>query len=46
MVDRYICAAECAGLRTLVILNKDELPIPPELLAGLADYTAALATTS
>jgi ribosome biogenesis GTPase len=39
MVDRYICAAECAGLRTLVILNKDDLPIPPELTAGLAIYT-------
>ena len=38
MVDRYICAAECAGLRTLVILNKDDLPIPPELMAGLQIY--------
>ncbi len=38
MVDRYICAAECAGLRTLVILNKEDLPIPPELTAGLAVY--------
>jgi ribosome biogenesis GTPase len=38
MVDRYVCAAECAGLHTLVILNKDDLPVPPELAAGLAVY--------
>ena len=39
MVDRYISAAECAGLRVLIILNKDDLPVPPELSAGLAVYT-------
>ena len=38
MVDRYICAAECARLHTLVILNKDDLPIPPDLMAGLQTY--------
>jgi len=38
MVDRYVCAAECAGLHTLVILNKDDLPVPPELTAGLNVY--------
>jgi ribosome biogenesis GTPase / thiamine phosphate phosphatase len=38
MVDRYVCAAECAGLRTLVILNKDDLPVPPGLAAGLEVY--------
>jgi ribosome biogenesis GTPase len=38
MVDRYVCAAECAGLRALLILNKDDLPVPPELTAGLALY--------
>jgi ribosome biogenesis GTPase / thiamine phosphate phosphatase len=40
MVDRYICAAECAGLHTLIILNKDDLPVPPELAAGLAQYAS------
>jgi len=39
MVDRYISAAECAGLRVLIILNKDDLPVPPELAEGLAQYT-------
>jgi ribosome biogenesis GTPase len=38
MVDRYISAAESAALRVLLILNKDDLPVPPELAEGLAEY--------
>jgi ribosome biogenesis GTPase len=26
MLDRYLCAAECASLRALIVLNKDDLP--------------------
>jgi len=39
MVDRYVCASECAGLRTLIILNKNDLPVPAELTTGLEQYS-------
>ncbi len=38
MVDRYISAAECAGLQALIILNKDDLPVPAALATGLDQY--------
>jgi ribosome biogenesis GTPase / thiamine phosphate phosphatase len=26
LLDRYLCAAECAGLHALIVLNKDDIP--------------------
>jgi ribosome biogenesis GTPase / thiamine phosphate phosphatase len=39
MIDRYICAAECANLRALIVLNKCELPQAAALAADLRQYT-------
>jgi ribosome biogenesis GTPase / thiamine phosphate phosphatase len=41
VVDRYLCAAQCAGLSAAVVLNKSELPIDPEIERELAGYAAA-----
>ena len=36
MVDRYLCAAECAGLAALIVINKSDLPGTTALRAQLA----------
>jgi ribosome biogenesis GTPase len=41
VVDRYLCAAQCAGLSAAVVLNKSELPIDPDIERELAGYAAA-----
>jgi ribosome biogenesis GTPase / thiamine phosphate phosphatase len=38
MVDRYLCAASCANLDALIIVNKCDLGINDELSAGLRAY--------
>jgi ribosome biogenesis GTPase len=40
LVDRYLCAAECAQLEALVVLNKDDLPEAVALREALAVYAA------
>lgn len=40
MLDRYLCAAECAHLAPLVVLNKSDLPEAAQLLVALAPYEA------
>jgi ribosome biogenesis GTPase len=40
MVDRFLCAAECAGLAILLVSNKQELPGHESLAAMLAPYAA------
>lgn len=40
MVDRYLCAAESAGLRALLVLNKCDLDAPPGAAAEFAVYDA------
>src|SRR6202042_1620396 len=40
MIDRYLAAAASAGIRATLVLNKCELPRPPELVAELAAYAA------
>ncbi len=40
MIDRYLAAAASAGIRASLVLNKCELPWPPELARELASYTA------
>lgn len=40
VVDRFLCAAECAGLATLVVHNKEDLPGGEEFAADLAPYAA------
>ena len=40
MIDRYLAAAACAGIRASLVLNKCELPWPPQLAAELAAYAA------
>ena len=40
MIDRYLCAAECAALRTLIVLNKCELATAPPVLQELQQYVA------
>jgi ribosome biogenesis GTPase len=35
LVDRYLCAAECAGIEALVVLNKHDLPGAAEVRAAL-----------
>jgi ribosome biogenesis GTPase len=40
VVGRFLCAAECAGLAILLVLNKQELPGSGELMALLAPYVA------
>lgn len=38
IVDRYLSAAECAGIRAIVLLNKAELPCSAETESALAVY--------
>lgn len=38
IVDRYLAAAECAGLAVLIVHNKQELASPETFAAGLAQY--------
>ncbi len=40
IVDRYLAAAQCAGLRAAVLLNKAELPVAPEVEQELSAYAA------
>lgn len=41
VIDRYLAAAQCSGLKALVVLNKCELPLTPELLQSLGELQAA-----
>jgi ribosome biogenesis GTPase len=41
VVDRYLCAAQCAGLAAAVVLNKSELPLDSAVAQELATYSAA-----
>jgi ribosome biogenesis GTPase len=41
VVDRYLCAAQCAGVAAAVVLNKSELAIDADIERELADYSAA-----
>ncbi len=38
VIDRYLAAAASAGIRASLVLNKSELPWPPELASELAVY--------
>jgi ribosome biogenesis GTPase / thiamine phosphate phosphatase len=38
VIDRYLAAAASAGIRATLVLNKCELPWPPELATELAAY--------
>ncbi|HTV79832.1 MAG TPA: ribosome small subunit-dependent GTPase A [Steroidobacteraceae bacterium] len=40
MIDRYLAAAASAGIRASLVLNKCELPWPPELCGELQAYAA------
>lgn len=40
VVDRFLCAAECAGLATLLVHNKEDLPGGEEFASDLAPYAA------
>ncbi|MET0281611.1 MAG: ribosome small subunit-dependent GTPase A [Steroidobacteraceae bacterium] len=40
MIDRYLCAAECAGIKAMIVLNKTDLPEAAPLLAALRPYEA------
>src|SRR5579863_7180413 len=40
IVDRYLAAAQCAGLRAAVVLNKAELPVDAAIEHDLRDYAA------
>ncbi len=40
LLDRYLCAAECAGLQGLIIANKSDLAESPQLCAALAPLVA------
>jgi len=40
IVDRYLAAAQCAGLRAAVLLNKAELALAPQIERDLEAYTA------
>ena len=41
VVDRYLCAAQCAGVAAAVVLNKSELAIDAGIERELANYSAA-----
>jgi ribosome biogenesis GTPase len=41
VVDRYLCAAQCAGVAAAVVLNKNELAIDTAIERELANYSAA-----
>jgi ribosome biogenesis GTPase / thiamine phosphate phosphatase len=38
MVDRYLCAARCASLKAIVVVNKCDLGVSDELAAGMRVY--------
>jgi ribosome biogenesis GTPase / thiamine phosphate phosphatase len=40
VIDRYLAAAASAGIRATLVLNKCDLPWPPELASELAVYAA------
>jgi ribosome biogenesis GTPase len=40
LVDRYLCAAECAGIDALVVLNKNDLPQAAAAQESLQAYAA------
>ncbi len=40
MLDRYICAAECANLRALIVLNKEDIPEAGALREALTNHAA------
>jgi ribosome biogenesis GTPase / thiamine phosphate phosphatase len=40
MIDRYICAAECAALQVLIVLNKCELDAAAPVQTDLGQYAA------
>jgi ribosome biogenesis GTPase len=40
MLDRYLCAAECAQLRPLVVVNKDDIPETGALREALTNHEA------
>ncbi|MGC4028088.1 MAG: ribosome small subunit-dependent GTPase A [Steroidobacteraceae bacterium] len=39
LVDRYLCAAACAGLEALIVMNKSDLALPQDMEAELEGYT-------
>lgn len=39
ITDRYLCAAQSAGIDAIVLLNKADLPCPPETEAALEVYS-------
>jgi len=41
VVDRYLCAARCAGLAAAVVLNKSELAVDADIEQQMANYSAA-----
>lgn len=41
VVDRYLCAAHCSGIRALILVNKCDLEMQAESDAQLADYERA-----
>jgi ribosome biogenesis GTPase len=40
VADRYLCAAQCSGIPAVVVLNKSELPAPPDMERELAAWRA------
>jgi len=40
VVDRFLCAAECAGLHALIVCNKQDLALQQPMQAALAPYAA------
>ena len=41
MVDRYLCAAHCSGMRAVILVNKSDLDLQAESDAELAAYEQA-----
>jgi ribosome biogenesis GTPase len=46
LVDRYLAAAECAGIGTILLANKADQTFAPEGETGLSEYAAAGFTIS
>jgi ribosome biogenesis GTPase len=40
MLDRYLCATECLGIHSLVVINKDDLPGCADLRESLLAFVA------
>jgi len=40
LIDRYLCAAECAGLAALIVLNKSDLAEAAELATALTPFAS------